>query len=374
MQTNPELEALRCWVDLSLVDGLGPSGYRALLAAIGEPVHVLNASARELRSVVNEKLVQQILQTDRQQPSQQAVLWSQHPNHSILTLADEDYPQQLLEIPDPPPLLYIRGDPHLLKRNSIAVVGSRSATQQGMANAEQFSRALSLGGWTVTSGLALGIDAAAHRGGLAGPGSTIAVVGHGVDQIYPRSNAALAEQIAAHGVMVSEFPLGTPPLRGNFPRRNRLISGLSRGCLVVEAALGSGSLITARMALEQGREVFAIPGSIHSPVSRGCHALIKQGAKLVETGRDVLEELVGVVQAPATDNQNGLPVAENRQTLSLEDSLLRHMGYDPCTLDALVGFSGLTAEDLSGMLLQLELEGRVVRLPGAFYQVVVSAQ
>jgi DNA processing protein len=325
---------------------------------------------------VNTSLAERIQQTDRQEASHRALAWSQQQNHAILTLADSDYPPQLLEIPDPPPLLYVRGHRHLLAANSIAIVGSRSATHQGIANAEQFARALSNGGWTITSGLALGIDAAAHRGGLAGPGATIAVVGHGVDRLYPQSNLVLAQHIANQGVIVSEFPLGAPPLRGNFPRRNRLIAGLSRGCLVVEAALGSGSLITARLALEQGREVFAIPGSIHSPVSRGCHALIKQGAKLVETGRDVLDELGGVVHHPLAtttaerDNKGGL----ERNPSPPELRLLQHMGYDPCTLDTLISLSGLTAETVSAMLLQLELEGRVVSLPGALYQRVLAPQ
>ena len=376
MVADAALEALRCWIDLSLVDGLGPAGYRALLTAFGEPVHILRASPRELRSVVNASLAERIHQADRQEASLRALAWSQQQNHAILTLADSDYPPQLLEIPDPPPLLYVRGRRHLLSANSIAIVGSRSATHQGIANAEQFARALSNGGWTITSGLALGIDAAAHRGGLAGLGATIAVVGHGVDRLYPQSNLALAQHIANQGVIVSEFPLGTPPLRGNFPRRNRLIAGLSRGCLVVEAALGSGSLITARLALEQGREVFAIPGSIHSPVSRGCHALIKQGAKLVETGRDVLDELGGVVHhalattPPERNNKGGL----ERNLSSLELRLVQHMGYDPCTLDRLISLSGLTAETVSAMLLQLELEGRVVSLPGALYQIVMAPQ
>ena len=375
MQTDLRLEQLRCWIDLSLVEGLGPAGYRALLTAFGEPVHILNTSPRQLRTVVTAAVAERIHQHDRLEASHRAVAWSQQRGQSILTLADSDYPPQLLEIPDPPPLLYVRGNRTLLSANSIAVVGSRSATHQGLTNAEQFARAVSVGGWTVTSGLALGIDAAAHRGGLAGPSSTIAVVGHGVDQIYPRSNIALAEQIAALGVIVSEFPLGAPPLRSNFPRRNRMISGLSRGCLVVEAALGSGSLITARFAMEQGREVFAIPGSIHSPVSRGCHSLIKQGAKLVETGRDVLEELSGVVpihNGPAFIQRYNKSKKEPNPS-SAEDRLLQHIGYDPCSLDSLVSLSGLTAESLSAMLLQLELEGRLVRLPGALYQRIVPA-
>ena len=213
------------------------------------------------------------------------------PDHHVITLADSEYPRLLLEIPDPPPLLYAHGNPGLLEGPALAMVGSRNGTAQGLRNAEAFAKAFSAGGLTIVSGLALGIDAAAHRGGLAGPASTIAVLGTGIDVVYPHGNAPLFAEIAARGLLLSEYPVGTPAAGHNFPRRNRLISGLARGCLVVEAALGSGSLITARMAIEQGRDVFAIPGSIHSPLSKGCHSLIKQGAKLVDTAEDVLAEL-----------------------------------------------------------------------------------
>jgi DNA processing protein len=237
------------------------------------------------------------------------------------------------------------------------VVGSRNATPQGLKTAQSFARAFSEVGLVIVSGLAIGVDSAAHRGGLEGRGSTVAVLGTGIDIVYPRRNEPLAEEILLRGALVSEFPLGTPPNAGNFPRRNRLISGLARGCLVVEAALDSGSLITARLAAEQGREVLAIPGSIHSPLSRGCHALIKQGAKLVESAQDVLEEL-------------GAPVAP--ETRSPEPSeghdLLDKMGFDPCDIDGLIARSGLTAEIVSSILLQLELEGKVAGLPGGLYQ------
>jgi DNA processing protein len=277
--------------------------------------------------------------------------------HAAITLADGDYPQPLLETADPPPLLYLHGRRELLARPGLAMVGSRSATPQGISNAEQFARAFSDAGLTIVSGLALGIDAAAHRGGLEGASSTIAVLGTGADILYPQRNRALGERIAREGLIVSEFPLGTPPHGANFPRRNRVISGLTRGCLVVEAALASGSLITARFAAEQGREVFAIPGSIHSPHSKGCHALIKQGAKLVESAQDLLQELgiKGFAASPATANPE---VA----------GLLVHLGYDPCDIDALCARSGLTAAAVSAMLLQLELEGKVASLPGGLYQ------
>ena len=240
---------------------------------------------------------------------------------------------------------------------ALAVVGSRNATPQGLKNAQSFARAFSEAGFTIVSGLALGVDSAAHTGGLEGSGSTIAVLGTGIDIIYPKRNGSLAQEISLRGALVSEFALGTPPTAGNFPRRNRLISGLARGCLVVEAALDSGSLITARLAAEQGREVFAIPGSIHSPLSKGCHALIKQGAKLVETAQDVLEEL----------GSAGTPLSKSVEPGASRD-FLDKMGFDPCDIDSLIERTGLTTEVVSAILLELELEGRIAGLPGGLYQ------
>jgi DNA processing protein len=286
-----------------------------------------------------------------------ALEWAAAAGHAVLTLADGDYPQPLLETPDPPALLYLHGRRELLARPALAVVGSRNATPQGISNAEQFARAFSAAGLTIVSGLALGIDAAAHRGALEGAGSTIAVLGTGADILYPQRNRALGERIAREGLIVSEFALGTPPHGSNFPRRNRVISGLARGCLVVEAALASGSLITARLAAEQGREVFAIPGSIHSPHAKGCHALIKQGAKLVESAQDLLQEL-GIKAFAA-------PLAAAAPAVS---GLLAHLGYDPFDIDTLCARSGLTADVVSAMLLQLELDGKVAGLPGGLYQ------
>jgi len=257
----------------------------------------------------------------------------------------------------------VRGRVELLSAQALAVVGSRNATVQGKANAEQFARVFSDAGLTIVSGLALGIDAAAHKGGLAGHGSTVAVMGTGMDIIYPRTNAALGEVIARDGALVTEFPLSMPPLAANFPRRNRLIAGFSRGVLVVEAALASGSQITARLAAEQGREVFAIPGSIHSPQSRGCHALIKQGAKLVESARDVLEE----IGMPVTLAPDRPPVANHNPSGTIP-SLVQHMGYEPCDIGTLAARAGLTPEAVSAMLLQLELEGSISSLPGGLYQ------
>jgi DNA processing protein len=258
-------------------------------------------------------------------------------------------------------LLYVKGRAVLLSRPSLAVVGSRNATAQGMANAEAFARTLSDAGLTVVSGLALGADAAAHRGGLAGASSSVAVLGTGVDIVYPARNRALAHQLAQNGALVSEFPLGTRALPGNFPRRNRLISGLTLGCLVVEAAADSGSLITARLAAEQGREVFAIPGSIHSPLAKGCHALIKQGAKLVESARDILEELQMPAPAPATPAR---PAAADARTRHLLDAL----GYEACDPDTLAARCGLPPAELAALLTQLELDGHIATLPGGLIQ------
>lgn len=351
-----DAEDLAAWINLSLVPGLGAQTLRGLLTRFGLPRTVFRASHNQLSQVVATDLAARILARDRDVAVRTALAWAEVPGNAILTLADAGYPRQLLEINDPPALLYVRGKTGLLSAMSLAIVGSRNATPQGAANAEQFALSFSRSGITIVSGLALGIDTAAHRGGLDGVGSTIAVIGTGADLTYPKRNHALSAEIIAKGALVSEFPLGTPPLAGNFPRRNRIISGLSRGCLVVEAAAASGSLITARLAAEQGREVFAIPGSIHSPVARGCHALIKQGAKLVESAADVLEELGGTIASlpPHVSDRN--------------EGLLLHIGYDPCNIDDVTARSGLTADTVSAMLLELELEGKVAVLPGGLYQ------
>jgi DNA processing protein len=286
--------------------------------------------------------------------------WLKDPANRVLTPADAEYPQRLLQLPDPPSRLYLQGRAELLSRPALAIVGSRNATAQGMANAESFAKALSDAGLTVVSGLALGIDTAAHRGGLAGASSSIAVLGTGPDLVWPARNRALAHDLAARGALISEFPLGTRPLAGNFPRRNRVISGLALGCLVVEAATDSGSLITARLAAEQGAEVFAIPGSIHSPLAKGCHALIKQGAKLVESAADILEEL----RLPASSTQPRDEPPVNPRARRLLDAL----GYDACDVDTLAARSGLPVAELAALLTQLELDQRVAALPGGLYQ------
>lgn len=351
---------LASWLQLALTPGLGSSSIRALLGRFGLPENVMGAPVSEVAKVVGADVAEAI-RANRTSPAVESALqWADERGHAVLTLADAGYPQQLLEIPDPPVLLFAAGRLELLARPALAMVGSRNATAQGARNAEQFARAFSAAGLTIVSGLALGIDAAAHRGALAGPGSTIAVLGTGVDVIYPRQHASLAADIVERGLLISEFPLGAPAAAHHFPRRNRLISGLARGCLVVEAALASGSLITARAAADQGRDVFAIPGSIHSPLSKGCHALIKQGAKLVESAEDVLVELTGFHRTAAATTQAPPPRDD--------DPLLIHMGDDPVDVDSLCSRTGLPAERVSADLLRLELDGRVAALPGGTFQ------
>jgi DNA processing protein len=346
------------WLRLGLVSGVGPVAFRQLLSTFGEPEAALGVGAGELRHLVGEELASAIARGPDPALLDATLQWLTVPGHRLLTWADADYPRRLLEIADPPPLLFAKGQSSLLSRAAIAIVGSRNATASGAANAEAFARELADSGLTIISGLALGIDAAAHRGGLSGAASSIAVVGTGLDIVYPAGNRVLAHQIAERGLLLSELPLGTKPLAGNFPRRNRLISGLAQGVLIVEAALHSGSLITARFALEQGREVFAVPGSIHSPLSKGCHLLIKQGAKLTESARDILEELQVPFRAPDIGPARG----------NSDSELLAAMGYDPIDLDTLCARSGLTAETASAMLLTLELDGRIERLPGGKFQ------
>ena len=350
------------WLALSLVPEVGGQTLRKLLAAFGAPEAVLRASRNDLARVVPARQVARLVAEPPRGAIDAAIVWLDDDAHHLVTLADADYPRQLLEIADPPPVLYLAGHRHLLGAVALAVVGSRSPTAQGRDNAEAFARALSEAGITIVSGLAEGIDAAAHRGALAGPARTIAVTGTGLDRIYPACNRDLAAAILERGALVSEFALGTRALPGNFPRRNRIISGLARGCLVVEAANHSGSLITARCALDQGREVFAIPGSIHSPLTKGCHALIKQGAKLVETAGDILEDLAVEPGVPFPK------IAGNADDDPDVAGLLPHVGYDPVDVDALCSRSGLPPEEVAAGLLALELAGRVAVLPGGLYQ------
>ena len=359
--SNPD--SLAPWLRLTLTPGVGPSFQRQLLAAFGLPGRIYEAGYSAIAGVIGAPAARTLLDYDSTAAVELALEWADQPGNTVLTLGDAAYPALLLEIPDPPVTLYVKGDPLLLARQSIAVVGARSATPQGEANAEAFATSLSQAALCIVSGLALGIDAAAHRGGLAGPGSTVAVIGTGADRIYPARNAALARRIAEAGAIVSEFPLGTAPLAHNFPRRNRLIAGLASGVLVVEAALKSGSLITARLATDCGRDVFAIPGSIHSPVARGCHRLIRDGAKLVEAASDILEELRLAPPESAAAFDSALPAVEGE-----EARIFAALGHDPVDMDTLVHRTSLTPEALYAILLALELDGRVSRLPGGRLQ------
>lgn len=358
MTVHAELEA---WLRLSLLPGLGHQSLRRLLLALGSPEAVLSASQSTLRAIVNEKIASAIGGGGADRSAWNTVEpWLENPANRIITLADAEYPKSLLEIPDPPPLLYVKGRLDLVRHPGLAIVGSRNATAQGIANAEAFAEVLSNAGLTIISGLALGIDAAAHRGGLAGAGSTVAVVGTGLDVVYPARNRDLAHRIAERGTLISEFPLGTPALAANFPRRNRLICGLSGGCLIVEAAISSGSLITARLAAEQGRDVFAIPGSIHSPLAKGCHALIRQGAKLVESAQDVLEEL-GLQHSPQQLSTTAIATDDDHP-------LLEHFGFEPVDIDTLQLRSGMPIDSINTALTELEVSGTIAALPGNRWQ------
>jgi DNA processing protein len=357
---------VEAWLSLDLIPNLGSEGIRRLLREFHSPAQVFTASHASLSRVVSAKVAAAIAEGANAEKLALSLKWLALEANHLVTLADDDYPATLLEITDPPPLLYLKGRRELLNHSAIAVVGSRNATPGGVQNAEAFSRALSDAGLTIVSGLALGIDAAAHRGGLAGSSSTIAVVGTGLDLVYPARNKALALEVSTNGLIISEFCLGTPPLAGNFPRRNRIISGLSRGVLVVEAALASGSLITARQAGEQGREVFAIPGSIHSPFSKGAHYLIKQGAKLVDEANDILIELQWASPS-ATATTSVTPDATHKHK-SEEDPLLTALGFDAVTVDELAIRTNTAPHLLAAQLMALELDGHIAQIAGGKYQ------
>lgn len=297
--------------------------------------------------------------------------WLQGARHQIVRQSDADFPELLRQIPGPPLLLYVDGNARLMQLPALAIVGSRNPTAGGERNAFEFARHLASIGFTIVSGLAQGIDAAAHRGALAAGGNTIAFLGHGIDRVYPASNKALADEIASRGALVSEFPLGMHPSKELFPQRNRLISGVSLGTLVVEAARRSGSLITARLAAEQGREVFALPGSIHNPLARGCHQLIRQGAKLVETAEDIVSELAPLVGHLLQDSAESAADQVSSQVLDKEYVELRKfIGHDPISADELALNSGLTIDQVSSMLLILELHGEIEALSGGRYSLL----
>lgn len=366
-------DEVAAWLRLLETPQVGRESARKLLAAFGSPEAVLAAPLAARRQVVTAEAAKALDQPADNLPGliDATLQWLSDAStgaRCLVPIGDRHYPELLLQTADPPLMLYVQGDVSLLGTPGIGVVGSRNPTPQGRENARAFSSHLSQAGWTIVSGMALGVDGAAHEGGLCGPGRTVAVVGTGLDRVYPRRHLELARRIAEHGAIVSEYSIGTPPLPPNFPLRNRIIAGLTRGTLVVEAALQSGSLITARLASEMGREVFAIPGSIHSPQSRGCHALIKQGAKLVESGEDVLEELppvsslLGPAQTASTLGEDDAPAD---QAL---DPLLAALGYEPTSLDALVARTGWPAPQLNARLLEPELTGMVARLPGQLFQ------
>jgi DNA processing protein len=372
-------EELGSWLRLSLTSGVGNESARKLLAAFGEPAQIFAQSESTLRQVVSATQARHLTTPPKgwTELTQDTWAWLQGHDNSdvscaVLTLSDADYPAPLLLIPDPPLMLYALGQtaalPSLNAAQCLAMVGSRNPTPQGQANAREFARSLAGSGLTIVSGMALGIDGAAHDGALLGAGplalATIAVVGTGLDRVYPRQHRELAHRIAQRGLILSEYHLGTPPLNANFPKRNRLIAGLSQATLVVEAALQSGSLITAKQALEQGRDVLAIPGSIHSAQAKGCHALIKQGAKLVESAQDVLEEL----RMPDPFAQVPLALDAATAPVESEDELLGLMGHDPVGLDALQARCGWPTAQLQAQLLELELMGQIGRLPGGLFQ------
>ena len=380
-------EELGAWLRLVLTPGVGPESARRLLAAFGEPQAIFAQTETALSQVVNAKQAQALRLmpdgcTDLTQDTLDWLQAANGPGRCVVTLGDTDYPAPLLDIPDPPLMLYALGQTAQLAtlraQQALAMVGSRNPTPQGAENARAFACSLAASGLTVVSGLALGVDGAAHEGALQGATkgqlATIAVVGTGLDRVYPRQHRDLAHRIAQNGLILSEYPLGTPPLSPNFPRRNRLISGLSQATLVVEAALQSGSLITAKQALEQGRDVMAIPGSIHSTQAKGCHALIKQGAKLVESAQDVLEELS--LPTPGAQQALDLPAPPQEDAPTGHDTeraLLRAMGHDPVGLDALQARCGWPTAQLQAQLLELELMGQVGRLPGGLFQRLGSA-
>jgi DNA processing protein len=378
-----ERDDLAAWLRLLETPGVGRTAARRLLAAFGSCAGVFDAHPGAWRDVVPAAVAQALGTPPDGWPALLEATWAwlqaaptpaddAEAPRAVVCLGDDAYPSAWLHTADPPLLVYAQGRLDLLKQPSVAVVGSRSPTRQGLDNARAFAEALSLSGLTVVSGLALGVDGAAHEGALAGPGRTVAFVGTGLDRVYPRQHRALAHQVARAGLLVSEHTLGTPPLAAHFPQRNRLIAGLSQGTLVVEAALKSGSLITARLAMEAGREVFAIPGSIHAPQSRGCHALIKQGAKLVECAQDILEEL-NWQAGPALPMAPPRSAEEERPELPADDPLLAALGHDPVTLDNLSARTGCSPQVLNVRLLTLELEGVVARLPGQLFQRVGRA-
>jgi len=368
--TGIHADTLTDWLTLYHAPGIGPARFHRLLEKFRHPADILHARTALLQQLGLPDCAIEALQKPDVQAIERDLEWQAKPGNRIMTCHDPDYPALLQEISDPPPLLYLHGNARVLHEPQLAMVGSRNPTTAGRQTAIDFARHLSAAGLVITSGLALGIDTAGHRGALDAGSATIAVMGTGLDRVYPASNRGLARQIAGIGVLVSEFPPGTPPRAENFPRRNRVISGLSLGTLVVEAAVRSGSLISARYALEQGREVFAIPGSIHNPLARGCHHLIRQGAKLVETAQDVMDELGALANAFNPGATTTSPSREQETSPQLAEDyaqLLESIGFENTSIDMLVKTTHLTPAEVSSMLLQLEMNGYIAANPGGFY-------
>ncbi|HTH77846.1 MAG TPA: DNA-processing protein DprA [Ramlibacter sp.] len=372
-------EELAGWLRLALTYEINNAAARRLLAAFGLPSAIFAQSRAALESVVGTEGAKAVLEEPAGFAEKLEATWhwlsaaEANAPRTVLALGDARYPAGALQLPDPPLMLYAIGQVPTPWPDAIAIVGSRNPTAQGLANAREFGASFARAGLTVVSGMALGIDGAAHDGalGAAAPGmlATVAVIGTGADRVYPSQHRDLAHRIAANGIILSEYPIGTPPLAQNFPKRNRLIAALTHGTVVVEAALQSGSLITARQAAEQGKEVFAIPGSIHSPQARGCHALLKDGAKLVETAQDVLEELPQLAHRAKPQRKEK---SAAQQPADAGDTLLDALGFDPASLDALIARTGIAAPELQARLLELELAGDVARLPGGLFQRVGS--
>jgi len=364
------------WLRMHEIQGLGRQTTYQLLKAFGSAEAIFAASHANLRKVVSDDIANQIKAETVSDQIKITLEWLAEPNNHLITLADEDYPRLLLETPDPPPILFAKGQLSCLQQPSIAILGSRNPTAQGEKNAHDFAMLLAEFGFTIVSGLAIGIDAAAHRGALASNGKTIAVVGTGLDIVYPAKHRELAHEIIKQGLLISEFSLGTPSLPQNFVQRNRVISGLSMGCLVVEASLQSGSLITAKFATEQDRDVFAIPGSIHSPQSKGCHQLIKQGAKLVDAVQDIVHELksehfVSLAAMPLKKNFIPAKNTSPEEIPHADKALLDLMSFEPVTVEYLLQHSGLTSDTLSSILISLELDNKIASMPGGRYQRIV---
>jgi DNA processing protein len=369
-------DELLAWLTLTRAPGLDTPTLSTALETLGQASGILGASDELRRHAGLPAAAREFLQSAAAAPTARELEWLDAPRHGLVPFIDTRFPQALRGIQNCPIALYVDGSIAALSDPQLSMVGSRNPTPQGGAIAFDFARHLARQGLSITSGLAEGIDTQAHRGALAAPGTTLGVLGTGIDVMYPRENLELAEEIARRGALLSEFPLGTPPRRANFPQRNRIIAGLSLGTLVVEAARRSGSLITARFAGEHGREVFAIPGSIHNPLTRGCHQLIRQGAKLTETADDILSELNFSPFFNATGAAGGAPDLRPRPVSAMDKDhkiLLDALGFDPSDLDALVVRTGFKAEAVSSMMLILELEGHVQAAPGGRYSRVARS-